>query len=179
MADYTALRDNLIYVLKESQMKIGYTENAASINYPPASLCRLLGEELSDAELKQELGGFCDSVRPILGEIAVSNYDGQYCLTIPKEGVRYVHEQVSESPFLRELIELVRDHRGKGIDDVLAVFKKYSDRVVVKESDADEYNYVLYFEDGDPDGFVYLVEAMFGHVSYHRMTPADYLAEIK
>lgn len=179
MADYTALRDNLLYVLKESQMKIGYTENAASINYPPASLCRLLGAELNDDELKRELSGFCDSVLPILGDVAVSKYDGQYCLTVPAQGVRYVHEQVKESPFLAELIELVRDHRAKDIGDVLAVFRKYSDKVVVREADSDEYNYVLYFEDGDPDGFVYLVEAMFGHVSYHRMTMPDYLAEIK
>jgi len=38
-----ALYENILYVLKESQMKIGYTANAASLNYPPASLMRLLG----------------------------------------------------------------------------------------------------------------------------------------
>lgn len=178
-SDFSVLKDHLMNVLKESQMKIGYTENAASINYPPASLCRLLGEELNEQELNDRLSLFCDEIRPLLGTVTVSRYEGQYRLTVSSEGVRYVHEHIPDSPFLKELIALIRERRPKEIGEIIAVFQKYSDKVVVEASDNEEYNYVLYFEDGMPDDFVYLVEARFGYVSYHRLTKPDYRAEIE
>ncbi len=176
--DFEALKNHLIYVMKETQMKIGYTDNASSVNYPPASLCRLLGTQMDKDELEQALAEFSAYVRPALGELKISEYDGQCCLTVPAQGVRYVHEQVADSDFLGELIALIRSPQKVEIEDVIAVFRKYSGKVVVEEEDNEEYNYVLYFEDGQPDDFVYLVEACFGHVSYHRMTKADYQAEI-
>ena len=60
-----ALYENILYVLKESQMKIGYTANAASLNYPPASLMRLLG--VGEAETDSALQAFCDFAEPTLG----------------------------------------------------------------------------------------------------------------
>lgn len=176
---FEKLKENIIYVLKEAQIKLGYTDNAASLNYPPASLCRLLGRDLGAAELRKVMEDFCSEVRPLLGEIKISDYDGQYCLTIPPDGVRYVHENIADSGFLTDLIALLREHRAVDIDDVLAVFYRYSDKVACRKVDDDEYNYVIYFEDGTPDDFIYLVEIDLGHASYHRMTRADYEAEIK
>lgn len=176
--NFEKLKENLMYVLKESQMKIGYTDNAASLNYPPASLCRLLGQEPQEAALRKALDAFADYVRPELGKIEVSVYDGQYCLTVPAEGVRYVHENVAESPFLRELIDAVMQHRLHDIDDVLALFHRYSDDVGCAATEGDGYDHVVYFNDGKPDDFIYLFETDFGHVSYHRMTKADYEAEL-
>lgn len=172
-----ALRDNICYVLKEGQMKIGYTENAASLNYPPASLSRLL--EVGETEVDDALRAFCDFAAPTLGRVSVGVYDGQYCLTIPKEGVRYVHENVPESPFLRELIDAVKNHTAHTVEQIEAVFRRYSDDVVCKAVEGEGFDHVLYFADGRPDGFVYLFETDFGHVSYHRMTKADYEAEIE
>ena len=176
--NFEALHDNLIYVLKESQMKIGYTDNAASLNYPPASLARLMGVEQDDVLLRQALEEFSLYAEPILGQITVSVYDGQFCLTIPHKGVRYVHENVAESLFLRELIDGVMQHQLRNIGEVRALFCRYSDKVVCEETEGDGYDHVLYFADGQPDSFVYLFETAFGHISYHRMTKADYAAEI-
>lgn len=176
--NFEALRDNLIYVLKESQMKIGYTDNAASLNYPSASLARLLGIKQDDTVLRQALEEFSSYSEPILGRISVGVYDGQYCLTIPAKGVRYVHENVEESPFLRELIDGVMQHRLRNIDEVLALFCRYSDKVMCEKTEGDGFDHVLYFMDGQPDSFIYLFETAFGHISYHRMTKADYEAEI-
>lgn len=176
--NFDALLKNLIYVLKESQMKIGYTDNAASLNYPPASLARLLGTEADDSVLRKALKDFAAYAEPTLGRITVGVYDGQYCLTVPAQGVRYVHENVPENPFLRELIDLTAQHKARGIAEVRALFSKYSDKVVCQEVEGDGYDHVLYFADGTPDDFIYLFETAFGHVTYHRMTKADYEGEI-
>lgn len=176
--NFEALFENLIYVLGESQMKIGYTDNAASLNYPSASLARLLGTEQDDVLLHRALEEFSLYAELILGRITVSVYEGQYCLTIPSKGVRYVHENIKESPFLRELIDGVMQHRLKNINEVLALFCRYSDKVVCKKTEGDGYDHVLYFADNQPDSFIYLFETAFDHISYHRMTKADYAAEI-
>lgn len=176
--NFDALMENLLYVLKESQLKIGYTDNAASLNYPAGSLCRLLGRQMDDRELEAALAEFCRRAEERLGKIAVSLYDGQYCLTVPREGVRYVHDCVEESGFLSELIAAIRAHRVHSIEDVLEIFSRYSDHVLCEEVQGDGYDHVVYFADGDPDRFVYLFETELGHVSYHRMTRADYEAEM-
>lgn len=173
---FDELQKNLLYLLKESQMKLGYTENAAALNYPPASLCRLLG--CDQRELEGALRDFAAFVAPTLGELGVSVYDGQYCLTVPVQGVRYVHENVPESPFLRELIDAVSGHTVHSIGEVRAVFAKYSDCVICEAVEGEGYDHVVYFADGKPDDFIYLFETDFGHVSYHRMTRADYEAEL-
>lgn len=172
-----ALYENILYVLKESQMKIGYTANAASLNYPPASLMRLLG--VGEAETDGALQAFCDFAEPTLGRASVSVYDGQYCLTIPQKGVKYVHEKVPESPFLRELIDAVKDHTAHTVEEIEAIFRRYSEDVVCRTVEGEGFDHVLYFADGQPDGFVYLFETEFGHISYHRMTKEDYEAEIE
>lgn len=177
--DYQSLMNNLMYVIKEGQMKVGYTENAATLNYPHGSLCRLLGREMNGEELSKALEGFASYAAPALGQVEISRYDGQYCLTVPAEGVRYVHEQVADSPFLRDLIEAVKAHKVKRIEDVLRIFQRYGQQVVCEKTDGDGYDHVVYFADGKPDNFVYLFETAFGHVSYHRMTKDDYQAEIK
>lgn len=177
--DFKALKDNLIYTIKESQLKLGYTENAVSLNYPPASLCRLLGEQLDEGELREALAAFADYAADVLGKVKVSVYDGQYCLSVSAEGARYVHEQVLASPFLLELVDAVRARSVHTIDEVLDIFRRYSDSVTCEPVEGDGYDHVVYFADGQPDDFVYLFETDFGHVSYHRMTRADYAAEIE
>ncbi len=172
--NYKALKDNLIYVLLESQIKIGYTDNACSVNYPLYSLNNLLEEELDDDAMMIVLHDFARYAEDPLGRIALSRYDGQFCLTVPKDGVRYVHENVSDSGFLTELVALLREQRTIGLDDVLSVFRRYGDDVVCERAEDEEYNYVICFGDNVPDSFVYLFELELGHASYHRMTKKDF-----
>ena len=60
-----------------------------------------------------------------------------------------------------------------GMEDVVAVFRKYSDKVCVKEAGSDEFDMLVWFEDGKPDPFVYCLADEMGHVTYHRMTMAE------
>lgn len=172
--DVSALLKNLTDVLLESQIKLGFTDNPVSLYYPLDSLCRMLGISADAGEVDAILASLPDIP---LGRIAVTRNGERYGLTIPAEGVRYVHEHVRDSGFLTEFIHLLASHHhGITIEEILAVFRKYSTHVVCKEVTDDEFDYLLYFEDGTPDDYRYLISMEMGHAAYHRFTPADFQA---
>lgn len=172
--NYTALKKNIIDVIKESQIKIGYTPNSVSLNYPIDSLNNLLGTNCGPEEMNPVLDSFARYVKDDLGEIRFSLKKGKYCFTIPAKGAAYVHENVKDSGFLTDFISLLTTRRNISIDDVLEVFHKYSNHVSCTEVNNDEFNYLIYFEDGNPDDYRYCIDFDLDHVTYHRITPADY-----
>ena len=52
--EYQKLEQNLIDLIKEEQMKLGYQKETIRLYYPVDSLLRLLGKELSIEKLQQE-----------------------------------------------------------------------------------------------------------------------------
>ncbi len=171
--DFTVLKQNILDVIKESQMKIGYTPNAVRLYYPADTLCQMLAvpaDGLTDA-----LTAFCDAV-PMLGNVTAKPSGDRWCITVPPEGAAYVRDEVPEPAFLADLLALLGSHRHDiGIDDVRAVFDRHSDRVGCRSfPDEEEFQYVLWFEDGVPDRYRYCIDIDLGHVTYHRLSPADY-----
>ena len=176
MINYHPLKQNLIDVIKESQIKIGYTPNPVSLSYPVDSLNRFLGTDCNAQEMQDVLSDFCESVREELGDIQISLSDSRYFLTVPPEGVKYIHEHTEGSPFLKDFIHLLVTEHNADIQKILEVFRKYSDNVICKEIRDDEFSYLLYFADGIPDDYRYCIDIDFGHATYHRFTPGDYEA---
>ena len=173
--NFEALKKNLIDVIKESQIKIGYSNTPIGLYYPLSSLNCFLGTTSDASEMTDLLADFADYAEDTLGRIEISNDDDRFCIKVPKEGVTYVHENVEDSGFLREFIGLVSTH-GKQItlDDILDVFRKYSDCVKCIPVNDDEFDHLIYFEDGDPDNFRYCVKLEHCHAVYHRFTPQDF-----
>jgi hypothetical protein len=60
------------------------------------------------------------------------------------------------------------------MEDVFAVFRKYSDSVHIESVSHGEFDYLVYFEDGQPDSFRYCLTEEGEHVIYHRFTIEDY-----
>jgi len=174
--NYQALKQNLTDVIKESQIKIGYTPNAVSLHYPVESLNGFLGTDCTIDEMKTVLKGFCEAVRPELGEIRVSIAEGKFSLTVPVQGVAYIHEHVEGSAFLIDFVALLKTAQNITIEDILKIFRKYSENVICKEIQDDEFSYLVYFGDGKPDDYRYCIDIDFGHAIYHRFTPSDYEA---
>ena len=172
--NYAELKKNVIDFIKESQIKIGYTPNAVSLNYPVDSLNHLLGTNCTAEEMRSVLEAFNEYVKDDLGGIGYSFKAGKFCFTIPARGAEYIHKNVKDSGFLTEFISLITTRRNISIDDVLQVFHKYSDHVKCTAVDNDEFNYLIYFENGKPDNYRYCIDLDLGHVTYHRITPADY-----
>ncbi len=174
--NYMALRNNIINNLTESQLKIGYSENAVTLNFTEDSLHRLMLPAENES-IEEAFEQFAQLVSPELGKLTLEPFEGRYALTIPVKGVRFVHEKIKPNPFLVEFITAIKTpFTLNSIEDVLSVFNKYSSRVVCKKVNNSEFQYFLYFADGIPDDFIYCIDTNFGTISYHRFTQDDFLS---
>lgn len=172
--NFSSLEKHIIDVIKEEQIKLGYRSETIRLYYPMESINNLLGTDYSLEELPGVLNQFRESVSSRLGNVGHSNVDRRFCFTIPPEGVTYVHEEVEDRYFLKEFIEKMSNHNIT-LNEILEVFHKYSEHVICSEMDHGEFDYLVYFQDEDPDSYRYCLKFEEGHVIYHRFTKEDYL----
>lgn len=161
--------------LKEAQIKLGFGPSTVKLYYNPASLSMLTGAEAANvpamaAALSAEPAF---SASP-LGQLTFAPHDDRVEITIPQDGVRYVHEQVEASPFLQALIGLFAGHHHASMEEVAALFDEQKTPYVRRNMPAGgEFDCVLYFPDGQPDSYYYFFKEEMGHLSYHRFRPED------
>lgn len=171
--NFESLKKNLIDVIKESQIKLGYAKTSLGLYYPIESLNSLLNSDLDEASMERTLQNFSIYVEEELGNIIVSRDNTRFCIKIPDKGVEYVHYKVEATDFLRAFIKKI-EHCNLKLDDILEVFYQYSNHVICKKMNTKEFDYLLYFEDGIPDDFRYCIKFEGNCVIYHRFTPKDY-----
>lgn len=132
----------------------------------------------SDADVESLCHQLCnhpDLANSRLGRLEFSVHDGRIMVSIPPEGVVYVHEQVPEPAFLKDLVTLFQEHHGCSLADVEAVFAKYSSHYICeKMPEGTDFDYCIRFLDGQVDNYYYCLKAEMGHMIYHRFTKADY-----
>lgn len=174
--NYAKLERNVIEVMEEQQVKLGFDGNAVYLFYPLSSIAALLGIK-EDTEMAAEaLKGFCAHVKPRLGTIEYTLRDDRISLFVPPEGGAYVQRNLNENKFIVRLIRMVQSHHASR-DDVIALFHSYSDHVHVEQMPKNgEFDCLVYFEKGEPDAFYYCLKEDMGHVTYHRFTKQDYEA---
>lgn len=170
---------NIIDQIKELQIKLGYVRETVRLYYPAASLDALLSEEPWDDTdvntLYEQLRIHPALADSRLGRLEFGVHDGRIMVSIPPEGVAYVHEQVPEPAFLKELVTMFQDHHGCSLEDVCAVFAKYSSHYICeKMPEGTDFDYCIHFQDGQVDAYYYCLKAEMGHMIYHRFTKADY-----
>ena len=169
----TKLENNIMDMMEEQQLKLGYMKETTRLYYPLSSLNRFLETEYTAEEMLQNMQEFCQTVETRLGDVEISRKGERFCILIPPEGAEYVHLCGVSNVFLAELIEMVRKH-DTTIEEVLALFSKYSSRVVKEKANHGEFDYLVYFEDGKPDAYYYCIAKEGPHVTYHRYTKEDY-----
>lgn len=121
------------------------------------------------------LNEFRATERDTLGDIKISCDGERYCFRLPEEASEYVHEHTSSGGFLYDFIDVIGRHGAK-MEEVEAVFCKYSDCVHMEKLDSEDFDYLMYFEDGVPDDYRYCLTDEGHHIIYHRFTPEDYEA---
>ena len=130
---YAKLEKNLIDILKEQQMKLGYCDEEVRLYYPLSSLNHFFGTDYSAEAMLDRLQSEKqpDEFKEKLGAVEVTQHNGRFCFLISKEGGRYVHENITPDSFLGELIAYVGGHdcTMQGIFDL---FRKYSKGVVMR-----------------------------------------------
>ena len=145
--NFKKLENNLLDMIQEQQVKIGYMSGVTRFYYPLQSLNRLLG--------------------------TASSKNGRFCITLPPQASDYVHENRKPSEFLVRFIGTVARH-GCTLDEVMDVFHAYSDHVHVEKTTGTGFDYLVYFEDGIPDDYRYCLSLEGEHMIYHKFTPEDY-----
>lgn len=170
---FSKLEKNVIDVIKEEQAKLGYRRETIRLYYPLLSLNRLLDTDYEVERMIEVLHSFCDCVEAKLGRIGISNQKERFCFTISEQGTEYVHRHMGDKEFIVDLVSTVSKH-GVTMDEVLQQFCKYSNEVHVERVTHGEFDYLVYFENGEPDDFRYCITDEGGHVTYHRFTVEDY-----
>ena len=171
--NFEKLEKNIIDLIEEQQLKLGYLKETVRLYYPLSSLNNFLVSDCDVDRMKAVLDEFSEETKEKLGGIKITNNGERFCMAIPPEGAEYVHNNLNENGFLAQLINVVRDH-GSTFDQVLDVFKQNSNKVHVEQMSNGEFDYLVYFEDDKPDDFRYCISVETHHVTYHRYTPADY-----
>ncbi len=82
-SSFKALEKNIIEVIKEEQLKIGYRSEIIRLYYPIESICNLLGTSYTVTELVEVLNQFCEFVKGRLGNVEHSNEETRFCFIIP------------------------------------------------------------------------------------------------
>lgn len=89
--EYSKLENNIIDVLKEEQVKLGYRSEPVRLYYPLRSLNLFLGLNLNAREMQAELELFSRSMGDKLGFIGISHENERFCLLLPPQASDYVH----------------------------------------------------------------------------------------
>lgn len=170
---YYKLEQNIVDILEEQQLKLGYMSEVVRLYYPLGSLNRFMETDCSIEEMEVQLESFAVSVEERLGRLRISHEKERFCLVIPPEGSDYVHENMRPDSFMADLVRTVGRH-GCTLDEVFGQFYRHSEHVHVEKMENGEFDYLVYFEDGVPDCYRYCITVEGGHVIYHRYTTEDY-----
>lgn len=164
------LEKNIIDMLIEQQIKLGYLKEVVRLYYPKKSVYALL-DVAEDREILSEVE---DSIFDKSGNIHIKSLkDGRICIEVSKELGEYVHKNKPQNLFIEKLIELIRNHCS--IEDVFDLFKSESNQVYIEELKDSDFEYLVYFKDENPDDFYYCFNVEGKHVTYHRFTKIDYM----
>ena len=168
------LFQDLTATVQEMLMKLDAPAMTLSLNYPLPTLNRLLGTRLEAEEMMETLREAFAAQEAIYGLLTAKDAgDGLFCVTVPKAGAEYMLSHGGSADFLRELIGQIKAH-GE-IEAVLAVFDRHG-KAHAEKTNNPEFDYLVYFEDGQPDSCRYCLSQHGGHVSYHRFAKEDYEA---
>ena len=172
--NFEKLERNLIEVMEEQQAKLGFDGGVVWLFYPMASLNALLDTALDEEAMMQALQAFNTYALGRLGKMEIMCRDGRFSLGISPEGGRYVQQHMDESKFIVRFIREISRH-GSTMDELLSLFREYSDCVHFERMEnQQEFDYLVYFENGEPDSFYYCIKEDLGHMTYHRFTREDY-----
>ena len=176
---FDRLEQHICDMILEQQLKLGYREETIRLYYLLPSLNRLLGTDEDADGMRHLLHEFVQYAAKDLGQVGYRFLaDGRIGFVLPPEAGRFV-KQKEKSPqalFLKEFLTAI-SHHGNSIQEIEAVFRRYSDQVHVEAILQGDFDYLVYFEDGIPDAYRYCITQEGPHLSYHRFTEDDYAAE--
>ena len=171
--DFARLEKNIIDVIKEEQAKLGYRKEKIRLYYPLSSLNHFFQLDGDVTGMQEKLSRFSEYEEGKLGSVEVTNKGERFCFHIPEEGAEYVHNNMKENEFIKDLIGLI-SHHGCKMEDIFELFRQHSDQITIEEMHSDEFDYMICFENDPEDTYRYCFKDEGCHIIYHRFLPEDY-----
>lgn len=178
MADrkgFINLEENIQTTIYEGLLKLGFEDNDSFSIYYDLDLLNYLLETSFDTNetCLEYLQDFISFVKDRLSDIKILLERNRFQFTVPEKGIAYIYKNNGNNLFLRDLIRTVNTHSFT-LEDILAVFRKYSGDFACEEIDNSEFQYVIYFRDSTVDKFKYCFtfDQMGGY--YHRLLDFSY-----
>ena len=170
---FKRLEKNLIDIIKEEQVKLGFRKEEIRLYYPLISLNHFFEADDDVDEMQTRLEQFPEEVKKKLGDICVTHKKDRFCLHIPEQGSVYVHEHEKPDEFIRELVELVGRH-GCTMQEIRELFCKHSSHVECQKIENGEFDWMFRFAEDEEDPYYYCFKDEGIHIIYHRFLPEDY-----
>lgn len=171
--DFKALIQSLTDIIQEEQIKLGYQKEVIRLYYPAQSVNHLLDTDLDSESLLRILEDLPAACEQTLGPVSATQKNDRFCFLIPQEGVTYVHEHTEERTFLKDFIGKISDGHCT-FEELKEVFAAYSDDYSCEKAEHGEFDYLLWFNQGIPDSYLYCIKFEEHHAIYHRFTKQDY-----
>lgn len=172
---FLQLEENIETTIYEGLLKLGFeNDDSFSIYYDLDLLNHLLETSFtSNEECLLLLNDFIVFVFDRLKDIKIILERNRFKFTVFQNGIEYINQHNSSNMFLKDLIAKVKGHVFT-LDDILAIFRKYSNEFVCEEIKNSEFQYVIYFKDNTVDKFKYCFtfDQMGGY--YHRLLDFSY-----
>jgi hypothetical protein len=175
MDRFQKLEHGIIDFITEAQIKLGYQKETFHIYYPLSSLNRLFRVNLDVVAMDDVLTAFCQQLPKELGTVSFARRGDRYRFEIPPEGVEYIYDTTREDDFLVRFVRTI-SKRGCLIQDLVTVFRTYSNCVVLRRPKCEDFDYLLYFENGVPNDYRYCITKEGEYLTYHRFTAEDFNA---
>lgn len=172
---YKKLEENIQTTIYEGLLKLGYEAgDRFSIYYDLDLLSCLLGVSFKkNEECLSYLQAFITYANNHLIDLKIILERNRFKFTVPEAGIAFILRNNQDNPFLKDLIDKVNTHNFT-LDDILAIFSKYSKNYTCEEIDNSEFQYVIYFNNNAQDKFKYCFtfDQMGGY--YHRLLDFSY-----
>lgn len=167
------LNNSITSTIYEGIVKIGYEKDTSiNIYYDLDLLNYLLNtdflQENECLSYLQEYLGVLNTEHPFMQIQLVKK---RFQFTVTKYGVEKILSEYQDKPFLKDLIEMAKDHNF-ALEDIKALFQKYSSEYLMEETDNMEFQYVFSFPDKKFDEYMYCFNL--NDCYYHRLLPYDY-----
>lgn len=170
---FSRLKKNIIDLVKEQQLKLGYRKEVVRLYYPAKTIKNLLGVECTIYEINKYLYDFIQTEEPVLGKIEYTCKNDRFCIRLPEKTSEYVHDNIREDEFIVKFINLIGKHECT-IEEIISLFNSYSDDVHFEKMENKDFDYVIYFKDRKLDEYIYCLNQEGEHLIYHRFLPEDY-----
>ena len=171
--NYKKLEQNIIDMLEEQQIKLGFLRETVRLYYPLSSLNHYCEVPCNAKQMEDALHEFATFTSDRLGTLEISHKKDRFCIGISPDGAQYVHDHMEDTSFLKSFIDMISQHDCR-IEQLIELFEASGERVRIFHLDEEDFDYMLCFENGIPDTYRYCIKSEGCHLTYHRFTPEDY-----